>query len=113
MRFLILASAVAFGAAVIGATLPAPYADQVTSAARTVRNGAAKVIADPSELNPLRWVFDFVKEQVQTNPNNSSLFAGTPVTAPHLVTLPQSQFHLDETVVLRGQFAGNRNMPSH
>jgi hypothetical protein len=112
MRFLILTSVVALGAAVVGAILPASYADQIASTAHLVKDGAAKVIADPSELNPIRWVFDGVQHQVEANAKQSSLFVGTPVATPTFPTVtPSSQFHLDESVMQRGQFAGNRGMP--
>ena len=76
MRFLILIAGVAFTGAVVGATLPAPYAYEIASDADIVRDGAAKVIADPSELNPLRWVFDVVKDDVQSNSGKSDLYLG-------------------------------------
>ena len=96
MRFGILVFLMAVCGAVAGGVLPALYPAETSDVERTVSNAATKVIADPSELNPLRWIFDDVKSQVESGANRSEFPVGKPVEFGSFPTVtPSSQFHFD------------------
>lgn len=103
---LLLVVAIACGA-IAGVLMPSSYLDEAASAGRTVGDAATTVFYDPSELNPLRWIFDWEKKQIETNANRDTFAIGKPVTLrPFSAATMSSKLRLDNRAVDPGSISG-------